>query len=212
MKNHLNYWDESNKESFCSLPPFDIYGYLDNNSKIVEFGVGSGRVLRCIKQNGYKGTFYGTDLSRIKTNRLKSEFTEDYFFNCDCKNTGLNDNTFDVCILSALLTCNVDDKDIISIFKESERVLKNEGVIFISDFLITYNLNNTYRYIKHFLKGKRFGVFESEILFRHFNKKFILRHLAKQGFVIEQIKNAKTKTWNKKNINGFTIIARKPCV
>ncbi len=78
--------------------------------------------------------------------RGKKEFQNLSLFQNQKGKINFPDNEFDLVILFAVLTCiplNIDQKNLI---KEFIRVLKPNGILYVSDFLINPDKKNTNRY------------------------------------------------------------------
>lgn len=89
------------------------------------------------------------------------------------------DNSFDVVILFAVLTCIASDQDQKCLIKEIQRVLKPNGIIYISDYLIQNDESNIVRYQQFLNKYKCYGIFELEegAILRHHSKEYMNRLL-----------------------------------
>jgi ubiquinone/menaquinone biosynthesis C-methylase UbiE len=204
------YWERKiNGESQCKMPPKNIIQLLGEYASILDLGCGTGRVLKYIREIGFKGQLYGVDWSRNSLAKAQKTTSDVKLYEGDIRNTPFADNTFDLIILSAVLTCQVTNDDLYQVLKEANRITKNDANLYISDFLLTYNIRNIIRYLKGFIMYKKLGVFWAGHIFIHYRKNKIIKIIKNTGFRIIEFKTFKTKTMNNNLHNGFSVLCQK---
>ena len=87
----------------------------------------------------------------------------------------LQDNSVDVVILFAVLTCMPDSNDQRNLMLEVRRVLRPEGLIYLSDLLINDDPRNRERYDRYADGYGCYGVFElpEGVVVRHHERQWI---------------------------------------
>ncbi|MBI2712375.1 MAG: class I SAM-dependent methyltransferase [Bdellovibrio sp.] len=158
--------------------PFRIERFtkgLRSDSLIVEYGCGYGRILSLLWQEGFSNLvgfdFAPKMISRGKTESphldlrlLKTPFQMD-----------LETASVDGIVLSTVLTCISETKDIQDLMKEINRVLKPSGLLYVSDFLITENEKYRPLYQRDANQFADYGTFMTSEggKVRHFERSFI---------------------------------------
>jgi SAM-dependent methyltransferase len=150
---------------------------LQVGSKILEIGFGNGMFLKELENRGFKT--YGMDIST----QLVSVVGK--FIKAELKVGDINeilpyeDGFFDAVVLFAVLEYAEDYNRSI---KEIQRVLKNNGIIFISV------LNS--RSILHYLLGKRWSWYQDKYHVHMFDENKLRTILINSGFEILSIRTA----------------------
>lgn len=201
-----NFWDSNGLKKKFTIP-FDFpifFEEINTNSSILDYGCGYGRVINLICDKGYNNVF-GCDISLSMLYRAKQNKPELNFFQIDsniitlpCKNS-----SFEAIFLIAVLTCIIDDKKQFNLVKELKRVLKPDGYLFVSDFLLNNDERNIKRYNSCLSKFGTYGIFETEdkVYLRHHSIEHIL-NLFKDFSVISLSLETLT-TMNNHTSNGF---------
>lgn len=192
------------------MPPTRFIKNLNHDSKILDVGCGNARVPIYLRNNGYSGAIVGIDNSPHAISVARKRLNDVEFIVANCFMVPFEGNMFDACILSALLTCFPSEIDNCNILKEVYRVIKPQGLLFISDFFIFHSIRNIKRYISGYINYHKYGVFNSEhLVFRHFKYSAIEKILNNTGFAILDINISYTKSWNGNKQKGFYIICKK---
>ena len=182
--------------------------YVLKEEKVLDVGCGYGRTLNELYKQGFKN-LTGIDYSKEMIKRgLKL-----YPYLNILENNGdyipFPDNKFDSVILISVLTSNYNDEEQENLISEINRVLKNEGILYMADFLINNDKRNLDRYKLYKNKYGIYGVFElpEGAILRHHTKKHIMK-LTKHfnGLLYKELKY---KTMNGHISNGFYYILRK---
>lgn len=108
---------------------------LPEHGRIVEFGCGSGRLLRFAARRGLDavGIDYSADALRLLREHAASDGVSVEAMQGDVRSTGLPDNSFDVVASTGLLE-HFEDDDVVTIVREMVRVLRPGG-LFYSDIV-----------------------------------------------------------------------------
>lgn len=210
IDNQKEYWDEvSEIKTFTH--PIDlelINNFLNNQSRIVDFGCGYGRIVKQLTDLGFENV-YGFDTSKELIARGISENNLSLYHIDNPTELKLEDNSIDLIILFAVLTCipsNEGQNSLISLLLSK---LKKGGILYISDYYLQENSVEVERY--EYLNGDKnnFGVFKlpEGAIFRHHTKDWI-KTLTKDFEIISETPII-VETMNGNIANGFQLIAKK---
>lgn len=192
------------------MPPASFIKCLNQESRLLDVGCGNGRVSVYLRNKGYSGGIIGIDNSPYAISLAKKRLSNAEFLIGNCFMVPFASNMFDACVLSALITCFPSALDNNDILREMSRVIKPQGLLFISDFFIYHSIRNLKRYIAGYIKYQEYGVFECEnLIFKHFKYVTIEKLLIDTGFSILDVKKEYTKSWNGNKQKGFYIICKK---
>jgi len=205
----MEYWDRvaSSKHFTHPIPASAFQKFIPTTAKILDYGCGYGRVCSNLFDIGYRNVT-GIDISgeMIRRGRLLNSNLDLRIF--DGKSPDFSDCSFDACLAVALLTCIPSDSGQEQVVSEIYRVLKSDGVIFISDYPLQRDLRNINRYKQFEEEYRTFGVFQTEgAVFRHHEMGKIYKLLRKFEIVLE--KTIKVNTMNGHDADIFQIMARK---
>lgn len=204
-----HYWNKvASKKAFTTALDLQLFAELIvKDALIVDYGCGYGRTLDILHQQGYTNII-GFDFAEKMIKRGKKEFPH-----LDLRITNGNkinyaDNTVDVVLLFAVLTCIIDDDLQLQLIAEIERILKPGGLVYINDFLVNTDDRNRQRYTKFSKKYKNHGVFElpDGALLRHHSAAwitFLTKHFKQIVF-----KKTIFTTMNGNISNGFVYLGR----
>lgn len=204
------YWDNSTCKTFTATLHLDkLSQYLRKNDCILDVGCGYGRILSELYENGYKN-LKGVDFSSkmIEKGRQFYPFL-DLAVKKD-KNLEFDDCSFDAVILSAVLTCIVDDCEQKHLIEEIFCILKPGGIFYATDFLINDDERNLTRYTQYKSKYGIYGVFEipDGAVLRHHDIIWIKELL--NSFNTLDLENVIYNTMNGHTSNAFYCICEKP--
>lgn len=119
------------------------------------------------------------------------------------------DQSFDAVILFAVLTCIIKDEKQQELIKEIHRVLKPDGILYVSDFLLNTDQRNRNRYVAYKDKYGTYGVFElpEGAVLRHQSEDWI--HQLLSDFHTEEFSHLTFRIMNGHTSNGFYCMGRK---
>ncbi len=198
---------------------------VPEGSDVMDFGCAWGRIAFELQKYGYNVT--GFDLNEnaietaLKTARMNNENHKGTvkFQTADATELPYDDESFDACILQAFLTTIISPGDRRKILSEANRVLKENGILYLADF--GQNMENSIymeRYTKDYPLTGEFGTFivtddlknRGKELFRaHHYTKAELYELLKQDFRVENFHETIFTTFHNNRTKGYIIIARK---
>jgi SAM-dependent methyltransferase len=210
IDNQKEYWDEV-AEIKTFTHPIDlelINNFLNNQSRIVDFGCGYGRIVKQLTDLGFEN-LCGFDTSKELITRGISENNLSLYHIDSPTELKLEDNSIDCIILFAVLTCipsNEGQKDLMRLLISK---LKKGGIIYISDYYLQENSVEVERY--EYLNGDQnnFGVFKlpEGATFRHHTKEWIKTLTKDLDILIEN--PLIVRTMNGNIAKGFQIIGKK---
>lgn len=218
-------WDKfigDNIPSSLELSPI-IYNYINQNDNICDIGMGFGKTIFELYKKGFH------NLSGVDSNSSGIDFANETIKKFDlngnfkfiignAENIDIESKSQDAVITQAFWTTIINFQDRKNILKEINRILKNNGILYISDFGQTPDVPKyRQRYEDGILKGYEKGTFEVidpqtgavEYLAHHHTKKEFTELLKEGNFKIENYSISPVKTRSGNTINGHTIIARK---
>lgn len=183
--------------------------FLSKSSLIMEYGCGYGRLLQILRSSGYKNLI-GFDYASNMIERGKKAYK-----NLDLKlvqesgKIPIPDQSIDAIIMSTILCCIVDKKEQIKLISEIFRTLKNFGVLYLSDFLISEHSRYKEKYSSGFKKHREWGIYTTNenLTVRHHSTKWIMELL--KDFDIKWFEQFDFKTMNQNPAKTFHCIATK---
>ena len=204
------YWNKVSETKQFSTPfqMEEFSKYVNKADSILDVGCGYGRTLNELYSNGYRNLI-GIDFSKGMIERAKNINSDIDFRVMNNSKIDLPDNSMNSVILLAVLTCIVEDKEQENLISEIHRVLKNDGVIYINDFLLNNDERNLNRYSEFKNKYNKYGVFElpEGAVCRHHDKEWIKELL--KDFKKMIFKEIEYTTMNGNKSNGFYYIGKK---
>lgn len=220
MDNHKfngqkDYWDTYGVSKTFNHPLnfHKLDELIDKDARILDYGCGYGRVSNILYEHGYKN-ITGIDFSESMIAKARNLYPDFNFkFNL-LKSLPLAyaDEEFDAVILFAVLTCIPDNQNQIQLIQEIQRVLKKQGLLYISDLCLQNDARNLERYKKYQEKYGVYGTFELSdgAVFRHHDKFWINSITSK--FTHINWKEFDSVTINNNYAKAFQLFARKNSV
>ncbi len=208
--NQKEYWDSvcEDKEFTTPFHPKEFAKYVKKDDFIVDIGCGYGRTLRELKDLGYTN-LRGYDFSENMIKRGKRE-NPDLDLRIKEKETiDLPDDSVNVIILFAVLTSIITDEEQKELISEIYRVLKPNGIFYLTDFLLNDDDRNLKRYEKYQDELGIYGCFKlSEgATLRHHSEEHIFELL--DSFERKKYQSEVYDTMNGHTSNGFYYIGMK---
>lgn len=204
------YWNDVAEEKEFPTP-FQIKEfekYVSHEMRIIDVGCGYGRTLNELYSHGFKN-LTGIDYSQGMINRGLRLYPYLNLMKTDGKRIPFGDNEFDAVILLAVLTSSYKDEDQENLISEISRVLKDNGILYINDYLINQDERNLKRYKEYKDKYGEYGIFElpEGAVFRHHTEDHIME--LTRGFKKLLFQKTVYNTMNGHKSNGFYYIGRK---
>jgi ubiquinone/menaquinone biosynthesis C-methylase UbiE len=171
-----DYWDRVASEKRFSHPlRLDwLLQHLRSQARILDHGCGYGRLLDQLSGAGYVNAV-GMDFSEKMLMRGRSQFPHLTLVRNDGLTLPFRDQAFDAVLLFTVLTCIPSDDNQLALLAEVRRVLRPEGILYISDLLINTDLRNLERYERDADQFGIYGVFElpEGVIVRHHREEWI---------------------------------------
>ena len=163
MKSQANFWgkkaEQINFVNPCIID--ELAKHVEKDSFILEYGCGYGRILADLSAKGYTN-LHGIDFSEKMLKRGHEQFPQlDLQLN-DGYKIPFPDSSVDAVLLFTVLTCIAMDADQEAVLAEIKRVLKPNGILYLSDFLLGEDEKNLNRYASYKDKYGAYGAFELE--------------------------------------------------
>jgi len=197
------------EKEFSTPFQLDLFArYVDRETPVLEVGCGYGRVLEELHRAGFR-SLVGLDFSKKMIDRGRKLFPHLDLRRSEGDGLPFPEGTFQAVILVAVLTCIADSQAQVDLVSEAVRVLRDGGVLFLSDFMINEDPRNIRRYEEYWDKYGVYGVFElpGGGVLRHHTRDHILGLTeALQPLVFER---AVYTTMNGNRSKGFYYLGRK---
>jgi SAM-dependent methyltransferase len=181
---------------------------LPPNARIVDFGCGYGRALQILFDRGHRN-LAGFDPAPAMIAEARKRLPGVALETFTASRLPLSDASVDAVLLFAVLTCVPGDDAQRAIVREIERVLRPDGLLYISDLWLQSDDRNRARY--ELGKGRlgRYGVFElpEGVVLRHHDRDWI-RELT-SGFFQVALENFTVETMNGNLAEGFQWFGRR---
>lgn len=205
------YWNITGSKKTFEDPLYldKLSPFLSPSAQIVEYGCGYGRVMRILKSAGYQNLL-GLDFASNMITRGRLENPDiDLRLLEKAGVIPYSDASIDALVMSTVLCCITDAQELSELINEIRRVLKKDGVLYITDFLICEHP----RYHEKYAAGlKRFGTWgiyttNENLNVRHYTTQVIMDLLG--GFDIQWFEQFDFKTMNQNPVRTFHCIAKK---
>ena len=164
------YWNKVADEKELTTPlPLEVFKRnVPVNARILDVGCGYGRSLQELCSAGYT-SLSGVDISEKMIARGRRQYPHLDLKKYEGTRLPFEDDSFDAVLLLAVLTCIPDDAQQEQLLAEIHRVLRQDGVVSINDFLLNSDQRNIDRYQRYEKKYNKYGIFELQegVTFRH---------------------------------------------
>lgn len=211
----VKFWDRVayDRESTTTFNYEIFESFVENkNASILDIGCGYGRVLDVLYKQGYTCSV-GIDISNKMLERGRKKFPYLNLMHTNGLPFDFKPRTFDVVLLFGVLSSVISNKEQASLISEACRLIKARGIIYISDFLISSDVQNIKRYkaFKPISDDLPYGVFQIDQEtppFRHHDSSWIkeLTSTFKKLYYHEET----FKTMDNKQNDGFLYIECTP--
>lgn len=205
------YWNDIGaKKTFEDPLYLDKFSpFLSPAAQIVEYGCGYGRMMGLLKSAGYHNLMGFDFAPNMITRGLLENPDLDLRLLEQPGVIPCENESVDALVMSTVLCCLINDKEPESLIGEIRRILKPNGILYITDFLICEHPG----YQEKYLSGvQRFGIWgmyttSENLVVRHYSSKSILNLLAL--FDIQWFEQFDFKTMNQNPARTFHCIAKK---
>ena len=157
----VDYWNHvgPNKPFGHPLNLERLSQWLSPGSRILDLGCGYGRALGLLSESGYKNLI-GFDPAPAMVAAARERFPAINFEVLNSSLIPLQEASVDAALLFSVLTCVPTDDGQRAIVKEVRRVLRPDGILYISDLWLQTDQRNLERYNRDEPKYGTYGVFD----------------------------------------------------
>ena len=205
------YWNDIGAKKVFEDPLYvdKLSPFLLPMAHIVEYGCGYGRMMRILKSAGYHNLI-GFDFAPNMIIRGRNENPDlDLRLLEKAGIIPCGNESVDALVMSTVLCCMTSEREMESLINEVGRVLKPNGVLYLTDFLVCGHP----RYQEKYISGlQRFGVWgiyttNENLTVRHYTTAIIMDLL--KPFDIQWFEQFDFKTMNQNPARTFHCIAKK---
>jgi ubiquinone/menaquinone biosynthesis C-methylase UbiE len=205
------YWDKIgvNKNFEDPLYIDKFAPFLLPNSQIIEYGCGYGRMMNILKSKGYKNLI-GFDFAKSMIARGKKEnpdldlrlIEKSGVISCD-------NESIDAILMSTVLCCLTEAEERKLLVEEILRILKQNGILYITDFLLCEHFSYEEKYTQGMREFGKWGIYRTNegLVVCHYSSQEILNLLS--PFDIQWFEQYDFKTMNQNPARTFHCIAKK---
>ncbi len=183
--------------------------WVQPDARILDYGCGYGRVLRDLASLGFANAI-GVDSSALMIDRGRREDPRLDLRVIDGLPVPLAEQSFDLVLLFAVLTCIASDTDQSGLVAELFRLLRPGGLLYLSDMPLQTDTRNEARYDAGFGRFGTYGVFEIDdgaVLRHHADGHF---EALLSGFEPVEREAIAIMTMNGNSATAVQILARRP--
>ena len=177
LDHQLDYWNRMGPgKSFGHPVNFESLGrWLAPDARILDLGCGYGRVLGLLFDRGYHNLI-GLDPAGAMVALARERFPAITFEEVSSPpHLDLPDASVDAVLLFSVLTCVPTDEGQRAIAREAARLLRPDGLLYVSDLWLQTDERNRERYIRGERKYGTYGVFDlpEGVTVRHHDPRWI---------------------------------------
>lgn len=209
VASQMNYWDGVAQQKRFSHPirPEWLEHYLDPRALILDYGCGYGRTLGDLAQAGYQNVV-GVDFSSAMLARCRRGFPRVNLICNDGHTLPFESDSIDAVLLFATLTCIPQNEAQRALIAEVKRVLRADGLLYISDLLLNDDMRNCERYERDAEVYGTYGVFElpEGVVVRHHRREWIKELTA--SFAQLEYEPFRVTTMNGNTSSAFQYLGR----
>ncbi|MFF3709950.1 class I SAM-dependent methyltransferase [Streptomyces phaeochromogenes] len=135
---------------------------VSRSATLLDYGCGYGRIMNDLAQQGFNN-LAGVDTSPTMIAQARQRHPTMQFTTLDTPPTlPMAAGSVDMILLFAVLTCIPEDQAQRSLIAELTRVLKPNGLLYVSDLLLQNDQRNQNRYAKSADRYGTYGVFRTD--------------------------------------------------
>lgn len=176
LNSQFEYWNTTGTQKPFAHPLNlrRIRQWVSDESTILDYGCGYGRILGELHNEGYE-SLIGLDFSPAMIAAARAQYPEIAFEVVQSSTIPLPDASVDGVLLFSVLTCIPTDEGQRALLKEVNRVLNRGGLLYISDLWLQTDERNLTRYARDEQKYGNYGVFDlpEGVTVRHHDPKWI---------------------------------------
>ena len=204
INNQVDYWNREGPTKVFSHPvDFELLDrYATPQSRVLDYGCGYGRVAAILHAHGYHHVI-GVDFSSRMIEAGREAYPHLNLNVITPPSLPHEDSSFDLILLFVVLTCIPKDEAQVELVRELTRLLRPNGLLYISDMLLQDDERNRVRYRASVERFGTYGVFElSEgVVMRHHSLSWIetltssYRELAIRELVVTTMNGHRAKAF-----------------
>lgn len=205
------YWNDVGAKKVFEDPLYleKFSPFLFPAAQILEYGCGYGRMLRILKSAGYH-SLVGFDFA---PNMIARGHKENPDLDLRLLEKGgkipFQNESMDAVVMSTVLCCITEGQELAALMREISRVLKTNGALYLTDFLICEHPRYQEKYAIGLQQFGKWGIYTTNenLTVRHFTTKEIMDLL--NSFDIQWFEQFDFKTMNQNPARTFHCIAKK---
>lgn len=161
LDNQIEYWDRvAGLKAFAHPVEWDrIAAFISPDARILDYGCGYGRICDEFWKKGYRNVV-GVDSSPGIISVARDLFPDIDFQVIAGSAFPFEDGVFDLVLLFTVLTSAPSDREQALIVKGARRVLRPNGLLYVSDMPLQTDKRNLERYDRCVEKYGTYGIFE----------------------------------------------------
>jgi SAM-dependent methyltransferase len=207
----FDYWNQVGPTKTFAHPVHvqRLVRWAPTTSRVLDYGCGYGRALGVLYANGYTDLI-GVDPAPAMIDAARQRFPALSFIALDdYRSVHLTDASIDAVLLFAVLTSVPGDNGQRAIISEITRLLRSNGVLYISDMWLQSDSRNVERYVAGEKKHGVYGVFDLSdgVTVRHHDRAW-LETLTKD-FELLHLEDVPVQTMNGNPATAFQWFGRK---
>ena len=182
---------------------------LSPQSRILDYGCGYGRALGLLHSRGFSNLI-GVDPASAMISAARQNFPAiDFDALDDYRRVRLTDGSIDAVLLFAVLTAVPTNNGQRAIISEITRLLRPNGILYISDMFLQTDSRNVERYIEGEKKHGIYGVFDlcEGVTVRHHDRNWI--ETLTEDFEVLSLEEITVHTMNGNPAAAFQWFGRK---
>jgi SAM-dependent methyltransferase len=163
LDSQLEYWNSAGtRKTFGHPVELAWLDNLDHRARILDYGCAYGRLVGLLVERGFEGV-EGVDVAERLIARARAQQPAGRFAVLqDPPRLPYGQDTFDVVLLFAVLTCVPTDAGQRELVAELHRVLGRGGLLYVSDLCLQDDQRNRSRYQRFAATYGTYGVFETD--------------------------------------------------
>ncbi len=209
-ESQIDYWNRLGTTKAFSHPVnlSRLAELVDPDCRILDVGCGYGRVMGLLHDHGYRN-LVGVDPAPAMVAAARQRFPALTFQALSSTRLPVADESVDAALLFTVLTSIPSDDEQRRVIREIGRVLRPDGLLYISDLWIQKDERNVDRYRRFHEKYGVYGIFElpEGVVLRHHTRQWIEQLTAR--FALIAVDEMVVDTMNGHRADAFQWFGRK---
>jgi len=209
-ESQIDYWNRLGTTKAFSHPVnlSRLAELVDLDCRILDVGCGYGRVMGLLHDHGYRN-LVGVDPAPAMVAAARQRFPALTFQALSSTRLPVADESVDAALLFTVLTSIPSDDEQRRVIREIGRVLRPDGLLYISDLWIQKDERNVDRYRRFHEKYGVYGIFElpEGVVLRHHTRQWIEQLTAR--FALIAVDEMVVDTMNGHRADAFQWFGRK---